>query len=237
MWCTVLNCQPLFAHRRLHPAGCSVWFLFAATQTALCCAFIFRTLTHRQTDHMLQSSSHTAGPQDEGSHSQSSDEDDQMLTKAPRTSLKSWDHSSPSTTLTGDEDKNQGCLLQMGGHRRPPPPSARSSSPPLHHLTSTTISRHIRHPTTADKVPSGGPLWGKLQSPSQEPNAITPIPHVNWDQVWPLIGKAITHTSLRHFATVSVRPPGWRTGRWRVSSRCSTLRRDDRWAKGGESHF
>lgn len=143
------------------------------------CLFIFRTLTHRQTDHMLQSSSHTAGPQDEVSCSQSSDEDDQMPTKAPRTSLKYWDHSSPSTTLTGEEDKNEGCLLQMGGHRHPLLPSARSSSPPLRHLTSTTISRHIRHPTTTDKVPSGGPLWGKLQSPSQEPNAITPIPHVN----------------------------------------------------------
>lgn len=107
---------------------------------------------------MLQLSSRTAGPQDEGSRSQSSDENDQMLAKAPRTSLKSWDHSSPSATLTGEEDKNEGCLLQMGGRRRPLLPSARSSSPPLHHLTSTTTSRHIRHPTTADKVPSAGPL-------------------------------------------------------------------------------
>lgn len=76
-----------------------------------------------------------------------------MLAKTQRISLKSWDHSSPSATLTGEEDKNEGCLLQMGGHRRPLLPSAHSSSPLLHDLTSTTISQHIKHPTTADKVP------------------------------------------------------------------------------------
>ena len=78
--------------------------------------------------------------------------------------------------------EDEGRLIQLVGQHCSLRPTAQFLSLLLYHLTSTTISRHIRHSMSAYKILSGPSLWGKLQATSA-PNAITPICHVNWSKV------------------------------------------------------